>query len=124
MNLRSLSLVVRSHGIVAMGFSLIFFLKVLGINLPLLSLPYQHQNFIMTEYTIAALLFAFAAILTFASFEIFFLPTCLKEENQTPKSASYKRIKTIFVLYHFPWFIIVTYLAFLHETTPSDYQLE
>ena len=75
----------------------------------------------MTEYTIAALLFIFVAILTFASYEIFFLPTYLKEKNQSPKSASYKRVKTIFILYHFPCCIIITYLAFLPETTPSDY---
>ena len=76
MNLRSLSFVVRSHGIVAMVFSLIFFLEVLGINLLLVSLPSQHPNFVMTEYIIiAALLFALVAIMTFASYELFFLPT-------------------------------------------------
>ena len=75
MNLRSLSFVVRSHGIVAMVFSLIFFLEVLGINLPMVSLPSQHPNFVMTEYTTAALLFALVAIMTFASYELFFFPT-------------------------------------------------
>ena len=60
--------------------------------------------------------------MTFASYELFFLPTYLKEqESQNDKSTSYKRIKTIFVLYHLPWCFIVTYLAFLPETTPSAY---
>ena len=122
MYLRSLSFVVRSHGIVAMVFSLIFLLEVLGINLPLVSLPSQHPNFVMTEYTTAALLFALVAIMTFASYELFFLPTYLQEqESQNDKSTSYKRIKTIFVLYHLPWCFIVTYLALLPETTPSAY---
>ena len=122
MNLRSLSLIVRVHGIVAMMFAFTFLLEAFGINLPMLSLPAQHPDFVLTQYTVAACLFAFIGILVFASYEIFILPRYLEEEkDKSPKSANYKRVKTVFVLYHIPVCVVVTYLAFLNGTEPSAY---
>ena len=74
MNFRSLSLIVLCHGIVAIAFSTVFLLEALGISLPLLSLQSQHSNFLISEFSIAACLFASVAIATFAAYEVLFFP--------------------------------------------------
>ena len=108
MKFNSLSTAVLFHGIAALGYCLVFTLESFGVSLPLLSLEAQHPNFMSTQYTQAASLFAAAALLTFACYEIFFIPSYLSKSND---DVSRKKIKTIFVAYHIPWSVMITYLA-------------
>ena len=114
MNLRSLSLIVLCHGIVAVAFAFVFLLEAFEITFPLLSLEAQHPNFVATEYSKAACLFVTVAIGTFASYEIFFFPSYL---NKLSDEATRKKIKMIFVSYHIPWSLMITYIALLDGTT-------
>ena len=113
MNLRSLSLIVHCHGIVAAVFAFVFLLEAFEIALPLISLEAQHPNFIATEYSKAACLFVAVGIGTFAAYEIFFFPSYLKSADDISK----KKIKMIFVLYHIPWSLMITYIALLDGAT-------
>ena len=110
MNLRSLNLVVMCLGIVAFGFALVFLLEAFEIAFPLLSLESQHSNFTPSLYSKSVCLFAAVGIGTFASYEVFFFPSYIK---QLSDALIWKKIKMIFVLYHLPWCIISTYLALL-----------
>ena len=58
MNLKSLPLVVMSHGIAAMAFALSFFLEAYGIHLPLLSIKAQHPSIMLNGFAFIGLLFA------------------------------------------------------------------
>jgi len=113
MNFRSLSLIVLCHGIVAAAFAFVFFLEVFEIAFPLLSLEAQHPNFVATEYSKAACLFVAVAIGTFASYEIFFFPSYLNKADDVSR----KNIKMIFVSYHIPWSLMITYIALLDGAT-------
>ena len=110
MKLKSLSTAVLFHGVAALGYCFIFILEAFGISLPLLSLEAQHPNFISSQYSQAASLFAATALLTFAFYENFFIHSYL---NRSIDNARRKKIKTIFVGYHIPWSIMITYLALL-----------
>lgn len=88
----------------------VFIFEAFGISLPLLSLEAQHPNFMSTQYSQAASLFAAAALLTFACYEMFFIPSYLSKSNDND---SRKKIKRIFVAYHIPWSIMITYLALI-----------
>ncbi len=107
MNFRSLSLVVLCHGIVAAAFAFVFLLQAFEIAFPLLSLEAQHPNFMATEYSKAVCLFVAIAIGTFASYEIFFFPSYLNKADDVSR----KKIKMIFVSYHIPWSLMITYIA-------------
>ena len=113
MNLRSLSLIVLCHGIVAAVFAFVFLLEAFEIALPLISLEAQHPNFIATEYSKAACLFVAVGIVTFAAYEIFFFPSYLNSADDISK----KKIKMIFVSYHIPWSLMITYIALLDGAT-------
>ena len=113
MNFRSLSLVVLCHGIIAVVFAFVFLLEAFEVSFPLLSLEVQHQNFVATEYSKAICLFVAVAIGTFASYEIFFFPSYLKNAEDVSR----KKIKTIFVSYHIPWSLIITYIAMFDGAT-------
>ena len=113
MNLRSLSLIVLCHGLVAAVFAFAFLLEAFEIALPLISLEAQHPNFIATEYSKAACLFVAVGIGTFAAYEIFFLPSYLNSADDISK----KKIKMIFVSYHIPWSLMITYIALLDGAT-------
>ena len=114
MNFRSLSLIVLCHGIVAAAFAFVFLLEAFEISFPLLSLEAQHPNFIATEYSKIACLFVAVAIGTFAAYEIFFFPSYL---NKLSDETTRKKIKMIFVSYHIPWSLMITYIALLDVTT-------
>ena len=114
MNFRSLSLIVLCHGIVAAAFAFVFLLEVFEITFPLLSLGAQHSNFVATEYSKVACLFVAVAIGTFATYEIFFFSSYL---NKLSDEATRKKIKMIFVSYHIPWSLMITYIALLDGTT-------
>ena len=90
MNLRSLSLVIFCHGIVAAVFALVFLLEAFDLALPLLSLEAQHSNFIASEYSKATSLFVAVAIGTFAAYEIFFFPSYI---NSSSDELSKKKLK-------------------------------
>ena len=113
MNLRSLSLIVLCHGLVAAVFAFAFLLEAFEIALPLISLEAQHPNFIATEYSKAACLFVAVGIGTFAAYEIFFFPSYLNSADDISK----KKIKMIFVSYHIPWSLMITYIALLDGAT-------
>ena len=113
MNLRSLSLVILCHGLVAAVFAFVFLLEAFEIALPLISLEAQHPNFIATEYSKAACLFVAVGIGTFAAYEIFFFPSYLSSADDISK----KKIKMIFVSYHIPWSLMITYIALLDGAT-------
>ena len=113
MNLRSLSLIVPCHGLVAAVFAFVFLLEAFEIALPLISLEAQHPNFISTEYSKAACLFVAVGIGTFAAYEIFFFPSYLNSADDISK----KKIKMIFVSYHIPWSLMITYIALLDGAT-------
>ena len=113
MNLRSLSLIVLCHGLVAAVFAFVFLLEAFEIALPLISLEAQHPNFIATEYSKAACLFVAVGIGTFAAYEIFFFPSYLSSADDISK----KKIKMIFVSYHIPWLLMITYIALLDGAT-------
>ena len=113
MNLRSLSLIVLCHGLVAAVFAFVFLLEAFEIALPLISLEAQHPNFIATEYSKAACLFVAVGIGTFAAYEIFFFPSYLNSADDISK----KKIKMIFVSYHIPWSLMITYIALLDGAT-------
>jgi hypothetical protein len=119
MNLKSLPLVVMSHGIAAMAFALSFFLEAYGIHLPLLSIKAQHPSITLNEFAFIGLLFAGAGTLTFASYEIFFIPEFLK--TLEIESSFRKRAKSIFIIYHIVWCIIVTILVLLPSASPAAY---
>jgi len=112
MNFRSLSLVVLCHGIVAAVFAFVFFLEAFEIAFPLLSLEAQHPNFMATEYSKAVCLFIAVAIGTFAYYEICFFPSYLNKADDVSR----KKIKMIFVSYHIPWSLMITYIALLDGT--------
>ena len=114
MNFRSLSLIVLCHGIVAAAFAFVFLLETFGIAFPLLSLEAQHPNFVATEYSKVACLFVAVAIGTFSAYEVFFFPSYL---NKLSDEATRKKIKMIFVSYHIPWSLMITYIALLDGTT-------
>ena len=114
MNFRSLSLIVLCHGIVAAAFAFVFLLEAFEIAFPLLSLEAQHPNFVATEYSKVACLFVAVAIGTFATYEIFFFSSYL---NKLSDEATRKKIKMIFVFYHIPWSLMITYIALLDGTT-------
>ena len=116
MNFRSLSLIVLCHGIVATAFAFVFLLEAFEISFPFLSLEAQHPNFVATEYSKVACLFVAVAIGTFAAYEIFFFPSYL---NKLSDEATRKKIKMIFVSYHIPWSLMITYTALLDGTTWS-----
>ena len=99
MNLRSLSLVIFCHGIVAAAFALVFLLEAFDLALPLLSLEAQYPNLIASEYSRATSLFVAVAIGTFAAYEIFFFPSYI---NSSSDELSKKKIKIIFFSYHIP----------------------
>ena len=65
-----------------------------------------------TEYSKAACLFVAVAIGTFASYEIFFFPSYLNKADDVSR----KKIKMIFVSYHIPWSLMITYIALLDGT--------
>ena len=109
MNFRSLSLVVLCHGIVAAVFAFVFLLEAFEIAFPLLSLEAQHPNFMATEYSKAVCLFIAVAIGTFAYYEICFFPSYLNKADDVSR----KKIKMIFVSYHIPWSLMITYIALL-----------
>ena len=67
-----------------------------------------------TEYSKVACLFVAVAIGTFAAYEIFFFPSYL---NKLSGGATRKNIKMIFVSYHIPWSLMITYVALLDGTT-------
>ena len=113
MNLRSLSLIVLCHGLVASVFAFVFLLEAFEIALPLISLEAHHANFIATEYSKAACLFVAVGIGTFAAYEIFFFPSYLNSADDISK----KKIKMIFVSYHIPWSLMITYIALLDGAT-------
>ena len=113
MNVRSLSLIVLCHGLVAAVFAFVFLLEAFEIALPLMSLEVQHSNFIATEYSKAACLFVAVGIGTFAAYEIFFFPSYLNSADDISK----KKIKMIFVSYHIPWSLMITYIALLDGAT-------
>ena len=113
MNVRSLSLIVLCHGLVAAVFAFVFLLEAFEIALPLISLEAQHSNFIATEYSKAACLFVAVGIGTFAAYEIFFFPSYLNSADDISK----KKIKMIFVSYHIPWSLMITYIALLDGAT-------
>ena len=119
MNFRSLPLVVMCHGIAAMAFALSFFLEAYGIHLPLLSIKAQHPNIMLNEFAFIGLLFAGAGTLTFASYEIFFIPEFLK--TLEIESNFRKRVKSIFIAYHIAWCIVVTILVLLPSASPAAY---
>ena len=75
-----------------------------------ISLEAQHPNFVATEYFKATCLFV--AIGTFASYEIFFFPSYLNRSDDVSR----KKIKMIFVSYHIPWSLMITYIALLDGT--------
>ncbi|MBC8308647.1 MAG: hypothetical protein H8E55_74475, partial [Pelagibacterales bacterium] len=101
--------IVLCHGIVAAVFAFVFLLEAFEIALPLISLEAQHPNFIATEYSKAACLFVAVGIGTFAAYEIFFFPSYLNSADDISK----KKIKMIFVSYHIPWSLMITYIALL-----------
>jgi hypothetical protein len=98
---------VRSHGIVAAAFAVVFYLETFGISVPLLSLEAQHPNVVPTHYSKAACLFAAVAITTFSVYGIFPLPEL---------SARYQaKLKTLFFAYHLPWCAMIIYVALMPE---------
>ena len=113
MNFRSLSLVVLCHGIVAAVFAFVFLIEAFEIAFPLLSLEAQHPNFMATEYSKAVCLFVAVAIGTFASYEIFFFPSYLNKTDDVSR----KKIKMIFVSYHIPWSLMITYITMFDGST-------
>jgi|TARA_B110000093_G_scaffold91553_1_gene99009 hypothetical protein len=119
MNLKSLPLVVKSHGIAAMAFALSFFLEAYEIHLPLLSIKAQHPSLMLNEFAFIGLLFAGAGTLTFASYEIFLIPKFLK--TLEIGSSFRKRAKSIFTIYHIVWCIAVTILVLLPSASPAAY---
>ena len=119
MNLKSLPLVVMSHGIAAMAFALSFFLEAYGIHLPLISIKAQHPSIIINGFAFIGLLFAGAGTLTFATYEIFFIPEFLK--TLEIESSHRKKIKNIFVAYHMVWCIVVTMLVLLPSASSVAY---
>ena len=119
MNLKSLPLVVMSHGIAAMAFALSFFLEAYGIHLPLISIKAQHPSIIINGFAFIGLLFAGAGTLTFATYEIFFIPEFLK--TLEIESSHRKKIKNIFVAYHMVWCIVVTMLVLLPSASLVAY---
>ena len=50
---------------------------------------------------------------TFAAYEIFFFPSYLNSADDISK----KKIKMIFVSYHIPWSLMITYIALLDGAT-------
>ena len=119
MNLKSLLLVVKSHGIAAMAFALSFFLEAYEIHFPLLSLKAQHPSLMLNEFAFIGLLFAGAGTLTFASYEIFLIPKFLK--TLEIGSSLRKRAKSIFIIYHVVWCVVVTILVLLPSASPAAY---
>ena len=99
--------------LVAAVFAFVFLLEAFEIALPLISLEAQHPNFIATEYSKAACLFVAVGIGTFAAYEIFFFPSYLNSTDDISK----KKIKMIFVSYHIPWSLMITYIALLDGAT-------
>ena len=116
MNIKSLPLVIRSHGIAAMAFALSFFLEAYGIHLPLISIKIHHTSLLLTDFAFAGLLFAGAATLTFASYEIFLIPTYVRKLDIG--SPLRKRAKNIFTIYHIVWCVVVTILVMLPSASP------
>ena len=119
MNLKSLPLVVMSHGIAAMAFALSFFLEAYGIHLPLISIKAQHPSIMLNGFAFIGLLFAGAGTLTFATYEIFIIPEFLK--TLEIESSFRKKVKSIFIAYHIVWCIIVTILVLLPSASPVAY---
>ena len=119
MNLKSLPLVVMSHGIAAMAFVFSFFLEAYGIHLPLLSIKAQHPSLMLNGFGFIGLLFAGAGTLTFAFYEIFFIPEFLK--TLEIESSFRKKVKSIFIIYHIVWCIVVTILVLLPSASPAAY---
>ena len=119
MNLKSLPLVVMSHGIAAMAFALSFFLEAYGIHLPLISIKAQHPSIMLNGFAFIGLLFAGAGTLTFATYEIFIIPEFLK--TLEIESSFRKKVKSIFIAYHIVWCIVVTILVLLPSASPVAY---
>jgi len=119
MKLKSLPLVVMSHGIAAMAFALSFFLESYGIHLPLISIKAQHPSIMLNGFAFIGLLFAGAGTLTFATYEIFFIPEFLK--TLEIESSFRKKVKSIFIAYHIVWCIVVTILVLLPSASPAAY---
>ena len=119
MHLKSLPLVVKIHGIAAMVFALSFFLEAYGIHLPFISIKAQHPSIILNGFAFIGLLFAGAGTLTFATYEIFFIPEFLK--TLEIESSLRKKIKNIFVAYHIVWCLVVIILVLLPSASSVAY---
>ena len=119
MNLKSLPLVVMSHGVAAMAFALSFFLEAYGIHLPLISIKAQHPSIMLNGFAFIGLLFAGAGTLTFATYEIFIIPEFLK--TLEIESSFRKKVKSIFIAYHIVWCIVVTILVLLPSASSAAY---
>ena len=106
-----------SHGIAAMAFALSFFLEAYGIHLPLISIKAQHPSLMLDGFAFTGLLFAGAGTLTFACYEIFLIPEFLK--TLEIGSSLRKRAKSIFIIYHVEWCVVVTILVLLPSASPA-----
>ena len=73
----------------------------------------------LNEFAFIGLLFAGAGTLTFASYEIFFIPEFLK--TLEIESNFRIRVKSIFIAYHIVWCIVVTILVLLPSASPAAY---
>jgi hypothetical protein len=71
------------------------------------------------DLLLIGLLFAGAGTLTFAFYEIFLIPEFLK----TLEIGSFfgKRAKSIFIIYHIVWCVVVTILVLLPSASPAAY---
>ena len=101
-----ISLVVMAHGMAAASFVLLFLLQAFSLSIPYISLLIGSP----TEYSPAASLWIAVAIGTFATYEIVFLPF-LPAEFQA-------KLKTVYVIYHLPWCVVITYVALLPSSSP------
>ena len=119
MNFQLLPTAVKSHGIAAMAFALSFFLEAYGIHLPLISIKAQHPSLMLDGFAFTGLLFAGAGTLTFACYEIFLIPEFLK--TLEIGSSLRKRAKSIFIIYHVVWCVVVTILVLLPSASPAAY---
>lgn len=98
-----LSTAVQCHGLAACVFSIVFFMEACGFAFPLFSLQWQHPNWEPSKYSTASGLWIYCAIFTFSCYEMLLIPYVPAEMQAT--------IKKIFVVYHIPWCIVVTYCA-------------
>ena len=102
-----------------MAFALSFFLEAYGIHLPLISIKAQHPSLMLDGFAFTGLLFAGSGTLTFASYEIFLILEFLK--TLEIGSSLPKRAKSIFIIYHVVWRVMVTTLVLLPSASPAAY---